>query len=624
MVFLKSAWKLLVAVKDGLVLLLLIAFFTLIYAAIRLATPSESVPGGGALLLTLDGPIVEQPANADRVSMLTGDVKPREIRLRDVVRAIETAAQDSAIKAIVIDAGFLSGGGQVAMMRIGTALDRARAAGKPVLIQAGVYDDDAYMLGGAFQRCVAGAAGHGGGYRAAGGSGLYYKGLIDKVGANVHVYRVGTYKSFVEPYLRADQSEPAREASQALVSAVWDNWLANVAKARPKARLGDYIQNPLTFARSSDGDLAKAALAGGLVDKLGDRTAFGEHVATIVGASADGDPLDFRAVPLASYLARHPQSEAGRVAVVTIAGDIVDGEAGPGAAGGTSVSELIHDALSDDATKALVLRVDSPGGSVTAAEEIRNAAMEARTAKIPVVVSMANVAASGGYWISTAADRIFAEPSTITGSIGVFGIIPSFEATLAKIGVTTDGVKTTPLSGEPDIAGGINPIFDSLAQASVENIYARFVGLVAAARHMSAQQVDRVAQGRVWDGGSARQLGLIDQFGGLDDAVAAAAKLAGLEGAAAQARFVDPKPDRLSQLITSLTSGDSGRASDAVRSRAMNWLDVAAARRQATAARAMGDIQALVSGPAMRADCLECRSFLSTGNERQATPQGVV
>lgn len=605
--FVKSAWRILVAIKDGLVLLFLLLFFAMIYAALKFSGSPPAAPSSGALLLKLDGPIVEQPAEGDSFSRIAGSGTVREIRLRDLIHAIEAAASDGAVKAVVIDAGVFGGGGQVAMMRVGQALDKARAAGKPVLIRAGLYDDDSYMLAAHASEVWLDPLGMVA-VTGPGGSNLYYKGLIDKLGANVHVYRVGTYKSFVEPYIRADQSAPAKEANQALVSTLWENWLANVEKARGKAKIRAYIADPVGLSRANGGDMAKAALASGLVDKLGDEGTFEKRVAEIAGESTVEGKTTFAAIPLKRYLARKPLPASGGVAVVTVAGDIVDGEAGPGTAAGTSVAELVKKAIDDDATKAIVLRVDSPGGSVTGAETIRAALMEAKEAKLPVVVSMGNVAASGGYWVSTTADRIFAEPSTITGSIGVFGIIPSFETTLAKAGITTDGVKATPLSGEPDVTGGISPAFDALAQASVEDIYRRFVGLVANARKMTPARVDEIAQGRVWDGGTARQIGLVDQFGGLDDAVAAAAKLAGLSGAQAQARYIDPEPDKLAAFLDQLTDDEAGSGA-AVRGQATNMLDVAARNQRALASRVITDMQAIVDGPAVRADCLECRAF---------------
>lgn len=605
--FVKGAWKLLVAIKDGLVLLFLLLFFSLIYMGIKAARADGEVPASGALYLALDGPIVEQPREIDQLSAVTGNGGPAEYRLRDVVRAIETAADDASIKAVVLDLDGFGGGGQVAMQRVAAALDKVREAGKPVLTHATFYDDDAYLLAAHASEVWLAPLGMVG-VTGPGGSNLYYKGLIDKLGAKTHVYRVGTYKSAVEPYIRADQSPEARAAMEALLASVWQDWQANVAKARPKAKVTDYLANPLALLRTSGGDTAKAAQAAGLVDKLGDEIAFGKRVADLAGEAEDGGPGDFSTIPLTSYLRKHHEPTKGQVGIITVAGEIVDGDAPAGTAGGTTVSGLIRDALADDDIKALVLRVDSPGGSAAAAEDIRAALAEARRKGLPVVVSMANLAASGGYWVSTAGDTIFAEPATITGSIGVFGIVPSFEATLAKAGITSDGVKATALSGEPDVIGGVSPEFDQLAQASVEDIYGKFIGLVAQARKLTPQRVDEIGQGRVWDGGTAHQLKLVDRFGGIEDAVAEAAKRAGLSGEAATPRYFDPELDPFLKFLSTI-GGSQERIAASGQPVARDWLSYAARRQNQIALRIVADLRGLIEGPSIRADCLECRSF---------------
>lgn len=606
--FVKGAWKLLVAIKDGLVLLFLLLFFGLLYVGLKVArTDHDGSPTSGALYLALDGPIVEQPRQIDEVSALIGDDRPSSYRLRDIVRSIERAADDGAIKAVVLDLDDFGGGGQVAMERVGAALDKVRAAGKPVLAHATFYGDDAYLLAAHASEVWMTPMGMVG-VTGPGGSNLYYKGLIDKLGARTHVYRVGTYKSAIEPFTRTDQSEEARTANQALVSAIWNSWLSNVAKARPKAKMKEYLADPVALLRTHGGDAAKAAQAAGLIDKLGDEIAFGKRVADLAGEGSDGGPGDFASVAIEDYARRHKESQSGQVGVITVAGEIVDGEAPAGRAGGTTISNLIRDALSDDSVKALVLRVDSPGGSALASEDIRAALSEGRKRGLPIVVSMGNVAASGGYWVATAGDAIFAEPATITGSIGVFGIVPSFEDTLGKIGVTSDGVKATVLSGEPDIVGGVSPEFDAVAQASVEDIYGKFIGLVAAARNMTPQRVDEIGQGRVWDGGTAHQLKLVDRFGGVDEAVAEAARRANLSGGAAAARYFDPEPDEWAQFLSMLGRGE-GESRASTQAGARDWLSFAARRQEALAMRVMTDLRGLIEGPSLRADCLECRVY---------------
>jgi protease-4 len=602
--FIRSAWRLLMVVKDALVLIFLLLFFGLLYAALSSVRPAP-VPVTGALLITLDGSVVEQPSPEDPFALLGEAQSVHQYRLRDVVHAIERGARDSAIKAIVLDLTRFQGTGQVAAQRIGAAMDLARKAGKPVLTTALAYDDDGYALAAHASEAWLSPLGMVA-LAGPGGSQLYYKGLIDKLGVNAHIYRVGTYKSFVEPFIRTDQSPAAKEANQALASALWKDWLANVVRARPRADVAAYAADPMIVARRFGGDGAKAALSLGLVDKLGDDFAFGAHVAGIAGEDPGERPGGFASISMEDYLRHHPATgHKGKVGVLTVAGDIVDGEANPGTAAGDSIAKLISDALSDGDIKALVVRVDSPGGSVTGAETIRQALLQVRKAGLPVVISMGNVAASGGYWISTTGDRIFAEPSTITGSIGVFGIIPSFEKSLAKIGVTTDGVRTTPLSGEPDVAGGVSPQFDALAQASVENMYRRFVGLVAAARKLTPGDAERIAEGRVWDGGSAHQLRLIDRFGSLEDAVAEAARLAKLRGGDARPRYLDPPSSPFEVIMSTLAA----KVTAARRPAALDWLTLQGKRREQAALGAVDDARSLVSGPAMRADCLECRGY---------------
>jgi len=617
--FVKGVWRILVAIKDGLVLLFLLGFFGLLYAALSWSPkPARSV-SSGALLLKLDGTIVEQPAEVDPVSLLTGSGQAtKEYRLSDVVTALEAARTDRKVKAVVLNLDGFLGGGQVALSRVGKALDAVRAAHKPVFAFATIYSDDSYQLAAHASETWVNPLG-GVAILGRGGSGLYYKGLIDKLGVNTHVYRVGTYKSFVEPFIRSDQSPEARQANQALADALWQDWQQEVSRARPKAKLAAYVANPAGAAEGARGDLAKAAQNAGLVDRLGDEAAFGERVAQVAGESEDERAGDFASIDLQTYARAHRPANNGQVGVITIAGEIVDGDGGPGSAAGDTISALLYKALSEKDLKALVVRVDSPGGSVMASEKIRQAIMEAKREGLPVVVSMGNVAASGGYWVSTPADVIFAEPGTITGSIGVFGILPSFEGTLAKLGITTDGVRTTPLSGQPDIAGGTTPEFDRIMQMGIEDIYGRFVGLVAKARHKSPQQIDAIAQGRVWDGGTARQIGLVDRFGGLEDAIAQAAKLAKIDPAKAKVYRIEKEPDKFAEFLQSMTEREDD---DAQSGRDMLSRQAMIQRRWAM--QAVADVRALISGAGIRADCLECRGYGAPRAVRPGDDRGLM
>ena len=594
----RGAWKLLVGIKDALVLVAMLLFFGALFMALN-ARPSAATIKDGALLLDLDGPIVEQPTEVAPFAMLSGQPVAKQYRLRDVVRAIDAAKDDTRVKAIVLDLSSFGGGYPAAVGEVADALLRARAAKKPVLAYATGYTDSSYRLAAAASEVWVNPMG-GTLFTGPGGNRLYYKGLIDKLGVNAHIYRVGKYKSFVEPYIRADQSPEAREMNAALYASFLDQWKTGIAKARPKAQVQAFLMNPAQAVTAQNGDIPKANLAAGLVDKLGDRLAFGKRVAEIAGVDKDKPAGGFRTIGLDDYVASKPLPKSGAIGVVTVAGDIVDGKAGPGTAGGDTIAKFVLDGLAKGNLKALVVRVDSPGGSALASETMRNAVLEAKRKGLPVVVSMGGVAASGGYWVATAGDMIFAEPNTITGSIGIFGMVPTFENTLAKIGVTSDGVKTTPLSGQPDITGGFNGDVDTLFQAGIEKGYRDFIARVATARHLSPERVNEIAQGRVWDGGSARQIGLVDRFGTLSDAIKEAARRAKLDPAKAEVQYLEKQPGWAQDLARQFARDDDADMPGDAFSR-IAWM-----QRQILA-QALGDVRRLVSGrAAIQARCLEC------------------
>ena len=592
-----GAWRILIAIKDGFVLLLMLLFFGLIYLVLSV-TPHAGPIHEGALLLDLKGVVVEQSSTPTPQQAISDKAAPREFQVRDLVRALDAAAKDSRVKAVVLDLSGFSGGGQVALERVGAALDVVRAAKKPILAYAGGYDDASYLLASHATEIWLDPMGLAV-FPGPGGAHLYYKGLIDRLGANVHVYRVGKYKSFVEPYTRADQSPEAKEANTVLLNAVWDDWQTHVNTARPQAKLHDYLVDPQAGLAKTNGDLAKAALAAQIVDKLGDGYAFGTQVAKLVGHNGDKAPGSFSTIKLDDWLAANPASTAGdAIGVVTIAGEIVDGKSSSGQAGGDTIAQLIEKATIDDDVKALVVRIDSPGGSVAASEKIRLALMQAKNKGLPVVASMGSVAASGGYWVSTPARKVLAEPGTITGSIGVFGIIPTFEKSLAKLGVTHDGVPATPLSGQPDIFGGTTPQFDTLIQASISGVYRKFVGLVAQARGLTEAHVDDIAQGRVWGGKDAQKLKLVDGFGTLDDAIAEAARAAKLDPAAVHPKFIEKEPSWLATLLVGLNAPDESDAEDPI-------TRMARAQRYSLT-QAFGDADRLMRGSTVQARCFDC------------------
>ncbi|WP_375289976.1 signal peptide peptidase SppA [Qipengyuania sp.] len=600
MKFAGRIWRLLVGIKDGLVLVFMLGFFGLLFAVLT-ARPSPAQVRGGALVLNLDGYVVEERQRIDPFqAFLTQQAPIAEYQARDLIRAIDAAASDDRITAVVLDLDSFLGGGQVHLTAIGDALDRVRAAKKPVLAFATAYANDSVLLASHASEIWLDPMG-GAMVAGPGGTRLYYKSLLDRLNVDAKVYRVGTYKSAVEPYLADQMSDAARENYEALYGALWGEWQADVEKARPQARITAIANRPAEWVASAGGDIARAALAGGLVDKLGSRDDFDARVAKIVGADEWSNRPDTPVTTdLDSWLEHIGEPSGGaEIGVITIAGEIVDGDAGPGTAGGQRIADLLDDALGQN-LHGLVVRVDSPGGSVLASEQIRRAILRHKAAGTPVAVSMANVAASGGYWVSTPADRIFAEPDTVTGSIGIFAVIPVFDRAAKSIGINTDGVRTTPLSGQPDILGGFTPETDQVIQAGVENGYRKFLSRVASSRNMTVAQVDRIAQGRVWDGGAARQIGLVDQYGDIDEALAWTAQKAGLEQGSWHPLYLGSSETTYETILRQLLVDDSQ-----VEAR-RDVAGLVSARQRALGAQLGADLERLMGSAGMQAYCLEC------------------
>jgi len=596
--FVRAIWKLLVGVKDALVLLFMLMFFGLLYAGLS-AKPAAI--GDGVLAMDLDGVLVEQASRPDAVAAFVGaENVTREFELRDLIAALDTAKDDSRVKAIALDLDGFLGGGQPAIAALGEKIREVKKD-KPVIAFATGYTSDRYQIAAHASEIwmpamgVLAIAGPG-------GNNLYFKGLLDKLGVTANVYRVGTYKAAVEPFTRSDMSPEARENSQALAGALLETWREDVARGRPAATAGmaRLLGDPVGVTRAANGDIAKAALDVKLIDRIGERRNYEERLAQLGGKDSDG-PHIYKRIKLAAYEEQAVDVPSGPIGVVTIAGEIVDGKAGPGRAGGETIVREIEQGLAENDLKALVVRVDSPGGSAMASEQIRQALLAAKAKKIPVVVSMGNVAASGGYWVATPGDYIFAEPSTITGSIGVFGVLPSFEGSLAKLGLGADGVKTTPLSGEPDLLKGPSPEADAIIQAGVEQVYAKFLTIVSQSRRKSPADIDRIAQGRVWDGGTARQLGLVDGFGGMDEAVAKAAELAKLGADDRGLTYLEKAPsftDSLMEAFAAQEETEDAPASDAYAS--------LAPAPEGLLARAIAEVRSILDGPTIQVRCLDC------------------
>lgn len=515
-----------------------LVFFAFLFIVLLLVV-AVSVDGDHAvqpdsvLVLKPQGQLVEQYSAAPwqrAVSNFSGD-EVKQVQLRDLIGAIDAAAKDKRISRILLLPGDLQGGGFAALREVGAALDRFRAAGKPVIAWGVDLDQSQYYLAAHADRLLVDPQG---GVMITGLANyrLFYKDLLDKLGVDVHLFRVGEFKSAAEPYILDHASAEAKEADSYWLGGLWDGYLDEVASLRKiaPATLRDNIDNLPQHIASTQGDLAQLALNEHLIDGTATRA---ELVAMMrnQGVPAGLKNEGFRQVGLERYVASLPREGkllAPGVTIVVAEGEMVGGKRPPGSIGGESTAALIRAVREDKRTKALVLRVNSPGGEVYAAEQIRREVELTRAAGIPVVVSMGDVAASGGYWISMNADRIFAEPNTITGSIGIFGMYYTVPNTLAKLGIQSDGVATGPMAGAFDITRPLDPKVGSVIQAIIDKGYRDFVGGVAKARGRSYQAIDAIAQGRVWTGRQALARGLVDQLGGLDAAVADAAKLAKL------------------------------------------------------------------------------------------------
>ncbi|MFT9100270.1 MAG: signal peptide peptidase SppA [Zymomonas mobilis subsp. pomaceae] len=612
MKLLRLFWKIMVGIKDVLVLMLLLLFFGALFIGLSLSSKnavlSNNLSGtasgdGGALLVDMSGTLVEKSDGASLLDMVQSSDDQGDILLRDIVYGLEQASKNAKIKAVVLDLSNFSGGGRAALANVSAALDKVRASGKPVLAFAGFYNDARYRLAAHSSEIWLPALGEVA-LLGPGGNQLYYKNLLDKLGIETKIYRVGRFKSFVEPFTRTDQSPDAKAANQSLVDSLWQTTLQDITHARPKAHITEWANNPTSFLKPNH-SYAELAQSAGLIDHVGNAIEFGNHVADLVGK--DKLPGSFKAISLSSFVDANPPSSAGSsIGIVTVAGEIVDNATRSGQVSGATISSLILKALAKGDLKALVVRVDSPGGSVSAAEQMRSAILTAKTRGLPVVISMGSVAASGGYWISTPGDIIFADPSTVTGSIGVFSLIPTFQHTLTKIGLSADGVKTTPLSGQPDVFHGTAPAFDQLMQFGVDTVYDRFTKIVAASRHLSLERVHEIAEGRVWSGVDAKRIGLIDRYGSLQDAVLEAAKRAHLDPARTHMQFIDEEPSFVEMLFRNVFQHKSSDAQMMAQNPDMDALSHLAGNTEDKIALAITGLRSISKASTMQARCLEC------------------
>lgn len=529
------SWRVLNFIREfilNLFLIVLILAGVGIWLQLSSAGNSEPVQQG-ALKVDLSGMLVDKPSVSNRLSRISRQLlgansdRLQENSLFDVVDAIRQAKTDSNITGIVLDLRDFAGGDQPSLQYVGKALREFRDSGKPVYALGDSYSQAQYYLASFANKIWLSPQGtvdlHG-----FATNGLYYKTLLEKLKVSSHVFRVGTYKSAVEPFLRDNMSPDARDADSRWITQLWQNYLNTVSANRQitPEQLFPGAAGVISGLEAVQGDTAKYALNNKLVDTLSSRAAADQALAKTFGWDKANN--DYRYVSIYDYRLKQPAQQKGNIAVILASGAIMDGEESAGNVGGDTTAAQIREARLDPAIKAIVLRVNSPGGSVTASEAIREELAAAHEAGKPVVVSMGGMAASGGYWISTPADYIIAAPSTLTGSIGIFGVINTVENSLDAIGVHTDGVATSPLA---DVATTktLPAEVQQLMQLTIENGYRNFIGLVAASRHKTPEQIDEIAQGHVWTGSDAKGNGLVDALGDFDDAVAKAASLASVK-----------------------------------------------------------------------------------------------
>lgn len=548
--------------------LLFFGLLLVILAALAAGERTKPLLERTTLVIAPEGRLVEQysidPASR-ALARAMGGGGAGEVQLRDLLRAIDAAAQDEKIERVYLNLDGLQPSG-IAMIRdVAAALGKLRAADKQVVAFGEGFSQTAYLLAAQADEVYIDPMANGVTLEGFSSYGPYFgEALQEKLGVDMHVFKVGEFKSAVEPYILNAASPEAKEADLYWLSDLWQRHLEDIAAARgiDEARIEAGIDGMADGVAALGGDLARWSLEQGLVDGLKTRREVEQLLAERGVADTDAE-TGFRGIDVDAYLAHLDRGSSLRtggsqVAIVVAEGAISDGEQPPGSVGGESTAALLRKAREDKHVKSVVLRVNSPGGSAFASEEINREVEALKAAGKPVVASMGAVAASGGYWISMNADRIFADPSTITGSIGVFGMIPNVTRTLDRIGVHVDGVGTTRLAGGFDITRPLEPDVGRLVQASVEKIYRDFIGKVAKGRHSSPEAIDKIARGRVWSGSQALDRGLVDELGGLQGAVEHAAQLAGLEEGDYRTQYIERDATPFQQFLSGMAGTRAG------------------------------------------------------------------
>ena len=531
----KACWGVLNFTRKAVLNIIFIILAFLIIGALSFENKEKPIifADNSVLELKLTGEIVEEKRFVDPYSEILNDAvggnsDNPEMLLTDILNAIDAAAEDDKVVMLKLNLHGLFNSSMTHLQEVGIALKRFKeTSDKPIIAYGDYYTQSQYYLAAHADEIVMNPMGSVmldgfGRYT------MYFKDALEKLKITSHVFRVGTFKSAVEPYTRNDMSEEAKEANKQWLSVLWDHYKNDVGELRQlnDENFDETLAEFLASFKEAGGDFARYAIANNLVDSLMTHQEFDEYLKARLDTSKP------KVIALNDYLnfvdQKLPTLSSQKIAIIVANGTIYDGNKKPGEIGGHSTAELLKMAREDDSVKSVVLRVNSPGGSVFASEIIRNEVEAIRAAGKPVVASMSSMAASGGYWISASADEIWASPTTITGSIGIFGMFMTYENALGHIGVNTDGVGTTEIAGF-SVTRALPEQLGQIIQLSIEQGYNEFLRLVATKRNMTIEEVDRIAQGRVWSGQTAKEHGLVDELGYLDDAIAAAARLANLE-----------------------------------------------------------------------------------------------
>lgn len=526
----KAIWKVITFTRRALTNLIFIALIVLFFFSLNKTTTNQEIrTTPTALVLDISGPIVEKTTRVSAFdslsSSLIGQSLPQENSLFDIVEAIRAAKNDDNITGIVLSLSRMSDTNITKLDYIAKALEEFKSTGKPVFAEGDFYSQSQYYLASYADKIFLSPQG---GVLLKGYSSypLYYRRLLEKLDITTHVFRVGTYKSAVEPFLRDDMSAEAKQANLVWLNQLWDHYLDSVSQNRKIEAHSLQLTQAQFLAQFSQaqGNLAQWALDRGLVDELSTRPEIAQELANVFGSDREGS---YQRVSIYNYLSAvnsPTPTSSNKIAIIVASGAIMDGHQPANRVGGDDIAAQLRRARIDRNVQAVVLRVDSPGGSAFASEVIRNEIDALKAVNKPVVVSMSSLAASGGYWIAMSANKIVAAPTTLTGSIGIFSVIPTFEKAMKEFGISTDGVGTTLVSGE-GLTNGLSRGAQQAIQLAINNGYQTFISLVATHRNMEINHVDSIAQGRVWTGKDAVELGLIDQLGDFDDAVRLAAEL---------------------------------------------------------------------------------------------------